>query len=77
MLQSKAQKNFLPGKYPNLRSFDKLCYKVGAGEECDLAACIFEVGRNGVFLVTFILGDEDVAKYVGAGGGRDAEDDVR
>ena len=40
-------------------------------------ACIFEVGGNGLFLMTFVLGNEDVAEYGGACGGRDAENDVR
>jgi hypothetical protein len=51
--------------------------KIGTGEDCDLTACIFEVGRNGLSLMTFILGNEDVAKYGRACGGRDAENDVR
>jgi hypothetical protein len=51
--------------------------KIGAGEDCDLTACVFEVGGNGLFLMTFVLGNEDVAKYGGACGGRDAENDVR
>ncbi len=51
--------------------------KIGAGEDQDLMACVLEVGRNGHFLMTFILGNEDVAKYGGACGGRDAENDVR
>ena len=51
--------------------------KIGAGEDHDLTACIFEVGGNGLFLMTFVLGNEDVAKYGGACGGRDAENNVR
>jgi hypothetical protein len=51
--------------------------KIGAGDDCDLTACIFEVGGNGLFLMTFILGNEDVAKYGRACGGRDAENNVR
>ncbi len=51
--------------------------KIGAGKDCDLTACVFEVGRNGLFLMTFVLGNEDVAKYGGACAGRDAENNVR
>ncbi len=51
--------------------------KIGAGEDRDLTACIFKVGRNGLFLMTFVLGNEDVAKYGEACSGRDAEKDVR
>jgi hypothetical protein len=51
--------------------------KIGAGEDRDLTACVFEVGGNGLFLMTFVLENEDVAKYGGACGGRDAENDVR
>ncbi len=51
--------------------------KIGAGEDRDLTACVFEVGGNGLFLMTFVLGNEDVAEYGGACGGRDAENDVR
>ncbi len=50
--------------------------KVGAGEDCDLSACAFKVGNNGIFLLTFVHGDEDVAECGGAGGRGDAEDDV-
>ncbi len=50
---------------------------IGAGEDRDLTACIFEVGRNGLFLMRFTLGNEDVAEYGRACGGRDAENDVR
>ena len=46
--------------------------KIGAGEDCDLMACIFEVGGNGHFLMTFVLGNEDVAEFGGACSGRDA-----
>ncbi len=51
--------------------------KIGAGEDRDLTACIFKVGGNGLFLMTFLLGNEDVAEYGGACGRRDAENDVR
>ena len=51
--------------------------KIGAGEDRDRTACIFEVGGNGLFLMTFVLGTEDVAKYGRACGGRDAENNVR
>ncbi len=51
--------------------------KIGAGEDRDLTACIFKVGGNGLFLMTFVLGTEDVAEDGGACGGRDAENDVR
>ncbi len=51
--------------------------KIGAGEDCDLTACIFKVGVNGLFLMTFVLGNEDVAKYGGACSGREAENNVR
>jgi hypothetical protein len=52
--------------------------KIGAGEDGDLTACVFEVvGGNGNFLMTFILGNEDVTEYGRACGGRDAENDVR
>ncbi len=51
--------------------------KIGAGDDCDLTACVFEVGGNGLFLMTFILGNEDVAEYGRACGGRDAETNVR
>ncbi len=50
--------------------------KVGAGEDRDLSACTFEVGDNGVFLVTFGHGDEVVAKRGRADGRGDAEDYV-
>ncbi len=50
--------------------------EVGAGEDRNLSACAFEVGHNGIFLGTFVHGDEDVAKRGGAGGGGDAEDNV-
>ncbi len=50
--------------------------KVGAGEDRDLSACTFKVGNNGVFQVTFVHGDEDVAKCGGAGGEGDAKDNV-
>jgi hypothetical protein len=51
--------------------------KIGAGEDRDLTACVFKVGRNGLFLMTLILGNEDVAKYGGACGMKDAENNVR
>ncbi len=51
--------------------------KIGAGEDHDLTACIFKVGRNGLFLMTFVLGNEDVAEYGRASSGRDAENNVR
>ncbi len=57
--------------------FEQEVGKVGAGEDCDLLACAVEVGGNGIFLVTFVLGDKDVAKHCGAGGRGDAEDDVQ
>jgi hypothetical protein len=51
--------------------------KIGAGEDHDLTACVFEVGRNSLFLMMFVLGNEDVAKYGKACGGRDVENNVR
>ncbi len=57
--------------------FEQEVGKVGAGEDCDLSACAVRVGSDGVFLVTFILCDEDVAKRCGAGSRGDAEDDVQ
>ncbi len=51
--------------------------KIGAGEDRDLTACIFKVGGNCLFLMTFVLRNEDVAEYGRACGGRDAENDVR
>ncbi len=51
--------------------------KIGAGEDRDLTACVFKVGRIGLFLMTFILGNEDVAKYGRACGRRDVENNVR
>jgi hypothetical protein len=51
--------------------------KVGAGEDRDLTACVFKVGGNVFFLMTFVLGNEDVAKYGGACSRRDAENNVR
>ncbi len=51
--------------------------KIGAGEDRYLMACIFNLGKNDLFLMTSVLGNEDVAEYGGACGGRDAENDVR
>ncbi len=53
------------------------CGEIRAGEDRDLTACIFEVGGNGLFLMTFVLGNEDVAKYGKACSGRDVENIVR
>ncbi len=57
--------------------FDQEVGKVGAGEDCDLSACAVKVGSDGVFLVMFVLGNEDVAKRCGAGVRGDAENDVQ
>ena len=51
--------------------------KIGAGEDRDLTACVFELGGNGLFLMTFVLSNEDVAEYGGDCGGREAENNVR
>ena len=56
--------------------FDQEGGEVGAGENCDFLACVNEVGGDGVLLMTFDFGDEDVSKRCGARFRGDAEDNV-